>query len=126
MLPIPTRISSGCRRSLLVLSAEGIHIKNISDKYQTPNPVSAFEPDCTSDMKDIRYPIKDKVCHEGSSVDLPEDFRGEHITREATYMSISNKQAIDNRVTFADQHSRLLSELWHDQPLVLVFLRHLG
>lgn len=41
-------------------------------------------------------------------------------------MGASNEQAIDSRVTFADGSEHLLSELWHDQPLVLVFLRHLG
>lgn len=41
-------------------------------------------------------------------------------------MSASNVQAIDSRVTLADGSEQLLSEMWHDRPLILVFLRHLG
>ena len=41
-------------------------------------------------------------------------------------MEASYEQASHSRVTFADGSTRLLSELWHDQPLILVFLRHLG
>jgi hypothetical protein len=41
-------------------------------------------------------------------------------------MGAGNEQAIDIRVTLADGSTQLLSELWHDQMLVLVFLRHLG
>jgi hypothetical protein len=41
-------------------------------------------------------------------------------------MSASIDQAIDSRVIFADGTEQLLSQLWHDQPLILVFLRHLG
>lgn len=38
----------------------------------------------------------------------------------------ANEQAGDSRVTLTDGSERLLSELWQDRPLVLVFLRHLG
>ncbi len=41
-------------------------------------------------------------------------------------MNADIEQATDSRVTFADGSTHLLSELWHDQPLLLVFLRHLG
>ncbi len=33
---------------------------------------------------------------------------------------------IDTKVTMADGSERLLSDLWKKQPLVLIFLRHLG
>jgi len=41
-------------------------------------------------------------------------------------MMVKNEQVNDRRVGFTDGSSRLLSELWRKQPLVLVFLRHLG
>ena len=41
-------------------------------------------------------------------------------------MGADNEQTKDSRVTLADGSERLLSELWRDRPLVLVFLRHLG
>lgn len=41
-------------------------------------------------------------------------------------MNESNAAAIDSRVTMADGSERLLSEMWREQPLILVFLRHLG
>jgi hypothetical protein len=41
-------------------------------------------------------------------------------------MNSSYELASDSRVIFADGSERLLSELWQDQPLILVFLRHLG
>jgi len=41
-------------------------------------------------------------------------------------MDAKIERAIDSRVDFADGTTRLLSELWRDRPLVLVFLRHLG
>jgi len=41
-------------------------------------------------------------------------------------MDTNNEQAIDSRVNFADGTTRLLSEMWRDRPLVLIFLRHLG
>ncbi len=41
-------------------------------------------------------------------------------------MESDKEQAIDTRVTMADGSERLLSELWRDRTLVLVFLRHLG
>lgn len=39
---------------------------------------------------------------------------------------MSNDQAIDTKVTFADGSGCSLSDLWQNKPLVLVFLRHLG
>lgn len=41
-------------------------------------------------------------------------------------MTRSNEQAVDTRVTFSDGSEGSLSDLWKNQPLVLVFLRHLG
>lgn len=38
----------------------------------------------------------------------------------------ADEQARDSRVALADGSERLLSELWQDRSLVLVFLRHLG
>lgn len=37
-----------------------------------------------------------------------------------------NNKAIDAKVELGDGSRRLLSDLWKKQPLVLVFLRHLG
>ena len=41
-------------------------------------------------------------------------------------MNAGTTQAIDARVTFDDGSEGALSDLWSNQPLVLVFLRHLG
>jgi hypothetical protein len=41
-------------------------------------------------------------------------------------MNPDGDKAIDSQVTFADGSTRPLSDLWKKQPLVLVFLRHLG
>lgn len=72
------------------------------------------------------YLLTGKVCRECSSAGPAVESRGAHITLEAATMDTSNEQAKDSRVTFADGSTRLLSEMWHEQPLVLVFLRHLG
>lgn len=41
-------------------------------------------------------------------------------------MEQNTETARDAEVTFADGTRHLLSDLWKTQPLVLVFLRHLG
>ncbi len=41
-------------------------------------------------------------------------------------MDTNNEQAIDSRVNFADGSEGLLSAMWRERPLVLIFLRHLG
>ena len=40
--------------------------------------------------------------------------------------SENDEKAIDMKVTLADGSESLLSDLWKKQPIVLVFLRHLG
>ncbi len=41
-------------------------------------------------------------------------------------MNRSDEQAVDSKVRFADGSEGSLSDLWKNQPVVLVFLRHLG
>lgn len=41
-------------------------------------------------------------------------------------MNKNINKAFDAKVTMADGAERLLSDLWKRQPLVLIFLRHLG
>ena len=41
-------------------------------------------------------------------------------------MSKNNDKAFDTEVTLGDGSELLLSDLWKKQPLVLIFLRHLG
>jgi hypothetical protein len=41
-------------------------------------------------------------------------------------MNKNSNKASDARVTLSDGSERLLSDLWKKQPLVLIFLRHLG
>lgn len=41
-------------------------------------------------------------------------------------MNKNINKVFDAKVTMADGSERLLSDLWEKQPLVLIFLRHLG
>jgi len=41
-------------------------------------------------------------------------------------MSKNDDKAYDTKVTMGDGAELLLSDLWKKQPLVLIFLRHLG
>jgi hypothetical protein len=38
----------------------------------------------------------------------------------------NNDKSIDAKITLGDGSELLLSDLWKKQPLVLIFLRHLG
>lgn len=42
------------------------------------------------------------------------------------YMDSNGIKVIDAKVVLWDDSQQLLSDLWKEQPVVLVFLRHLG
>lgn len=41
-------------------------------------------------------------------------------------MSKNDDKSFDNKVALADGSELFLSDFWEKQPLVLIFLRHLG
>ena len=59
----------------------------------------------------IKYP---DYTHEGS------------LYEEAEEMNKNDDKAFDTKVTLWDGSEMFLSDLWKKQPLVLIFLRHLG
>ena len=46
--------------------------------------------------------------------------------KEAEKMSKNDDKAFDTKVALGDGSELFLSDLWKKQPLVLIFLRHLG
>lgn len=46
--------------------------------------------------------------------------------KEAKKMGKNDDKAFDTKVVLGDSSELFLSDLWKKQPLVLIFLRHLG